>query len=233
MKEHPILFSAPMVLAILAGRKTMTRRVVTVPWAHGRKTLPWAPYYLDSDGMLTWCDEYGQYHEYARTIDGPYGVLGDRLWVKETFKHFGNVHDGTGPVRASVKYRADDTYRDCGEWPTFADAPERECWTQGRSPWQPSIFMPRWASRLTLEVAEIRVERLRAITEEDAAAEGIHTLPSDGYGWTHGMDGVRHNAPTHAFRALWDSINGKRPGCSWADNPWVWVVEFKPTAWWR
>lgn len=122
----------------------------------------------------------------------PYGRPGDRLWVRETWRA-----ETSGEVR-SVYYRADE------EWHEDAG-------------WKPSIHMPRWASRLTLDVTGVRVQRLQEISEEDARAEGVEPEGRDGHGpLTH----------TNAFRSLWVNINGARPGCSWEANPWVWVVSF-------
>lgn len=132
----------------------------------------------------------------------PYGVPGDRLWVRETFGHF-ELNDSFKPGDR-VFYRADG---ECLEL----------------QPWRPSIHMPRWASRITLEITAVRVERLHDISESDARAEGI-TPFNDGHGW-HTEDG-RHYAGTaaDAYLSLWASINGE---ASARANPWVWVIEFK------
>jgi len=142
----------------------------------------------------------------------PYGAPGDRLWVRETFAEF--------PAPGDFIYRADF------EEP-LAD----------RLKWEPSSRMPHRASRLTLAVTGVRVERLQEITEADARAEGISRVPfrpDDGFpicdGYMVGQDdGVSTLGPTArgVFEGLWESINGKRPRCSWGDNPWVWVVEFQ------
>lgn len=198
MKERPILFSAPMVRAILDGRKSQTRR------------------YLTSDTNFT-CEELTQ-------LKCRYGVPGDRLWVRETWcavlprKDGGLEYNGarlvTPPDGESVElwYRADGELGPISC--LFDDGPR----------WRPSLHMPRWASRLTLEVTSVRVERLQDISEEDAKAEGIGEAKPwvfDGGGPAMGP------TATHAFMRLWDSINGKRPGCAWQDNPWVWAVTFR------
>ena len=115
----------------------------------------------------------------------PYGKPGDRLWVRETWA---DVNTSEGPA---ICYRADGDVQII---------------------WRSSIYMPRWASRITLKILDIRVERLQDISEKDAIAEGIQ--PSD------------YAKPKAAFMRLWDSINAKKPGKSWKDNPWVWVIEF-------
>lgn len=177
MKERPIIFSGPMVRAILDGRKTQTRRAVKPqPLWVASPGVPFKTMDADPKG----------------TINCPYGQPGDRLWVRESIHVMQPRHDGdTG----SVLYRADGH----GDW---------------IGKWHPSIHMPRWASRITLEVVSVRVERLNGISEKDAKAEGyksqsIMENPDAGRLW---------------FRDLWQSINA--PG-SWAENPWVWVVEFK------
>jgi hypothetical protein len=179
-RERPILFSAPMVRAILEGRKTQTRRILTVPWHKGRRARPYEPYYVDNDGRLEFCDEYGDYHDYEATFLSPYGRPGDRLWVKESIRR----DEGFD----SSSYIADGA-------PTVADA-----W-----PWKnkalPSIHCPRGLSRITLEVTRVRVERLTSISKADARAEGV-TLPLDG-------DGMPCGSPVTQFAELWESINGK------------------------
>lgn len=232
MSERGILMSAPMVRAILAGRKTVTRRVVT-PQPAFNQSYSWhgRPIY-EGEGRQ-WCWKGEVFFDVDCTMSSlsdslvpfcPYGQAGDRLWVRETWKHFGNVHAGHEPVRACVKYRADDSSRECGSWPSFAEAPHRACWAKGKSPAQPSIHMPRWASRLLLPVVSVRVERLQAITEADAVAEGVeagHVAldPTSGLATERGC----YRA---GFAKLWDEINGARPGCSWRDDPWVWRLEF-------
>lgn len=189
MKERPIMFSSPMVRAILEGRKTQTRRVVRQPRRKdGAKLLPDL---LQKIGVGHAC---------------PYGVPGDRLWVRETLKRGWMPHLLTGePTGADrAEYAAD------GE-PVLLELDFDAAW-QWQRPTLPAIHMPRWASRLTLEVLSVRVERLQAISEEDALAEGLDDCPA--------CDSARDE-----FRAVWDSINADR--APWASNPWVWVVEFR------
>lgn len=218
-KERPILFSAPMVRAILVGQKSVTRRVVKRENAPspGREWAECLCREIDpADTPCVICD--------ARFGASPYGDAGDRLWVRETWATL----DSSLRRRnvAALVYRADtDGSR------VRADAP-----------WKPSIHMSRWASRLVLEVKSVSVERLHEITEDDARAEGLSCLSKDGgktykYGIPDrdglpGADDVGQHwhewkrDPLEAFRQLWDSINAAR-GYSWASNPWVWRIEFR------
>jgi hypothetical protein len=196
-KERGILFSAPMVRAILEGRKTQTRRVCPESWLRC----------LDPDDA----DERQQ----ALTMC-PYGQPGDRLWVRETW---GAVWPGEFPRplrECKIEYRA-DLPPGCTDRPGGWPAEERD---DAECPkWRPSLHMPRWASRILLEVTEVRVERLQDISEDDARAEGVTALaePATTRGAFRGhRDG---------FAALWEAINGKR--APWASNPWVWVVSFR------
>lgn len=198
MKERPILFSAPMVRAILDGRKTMTRRVVK---PHGAVDMV---RFISADNQPTgefgWCPYPSLITKHIRC---PYGQPGDRLWVRETWKTH-SIFDHLAP-------------RDVPPSKVFYAAGP-QAYSPSGSRWRSSIHMPRWASRITLEVTGVRVERLQDITEADAIAEGVDPAnePSE-LRWQHY---VPHAV---AFRRLWESINGAG---SWDDNPWVWVVEF-------
>ncbi len=193
MNEKPILFSAAMVLAILEGRKTQTRRVIMpqIEWDE-------AIYQRRKSGTI---DQF-TFSEFIQRCF--YGEVGDRLWVRETWKCEELEPYGEDGVRfrADGVFRGIENSREASQ--KWADA-NRE-----GGKWRPSIFMPRWASRITLEVVNVRVERVQEISEEDAMAEGV-TSPG---------------AKLH-FRKLWDEINDKR-GFGWDANPWVWVVEFTP-----
>ena len=193
MAERPILFSAPMVRAILAGTKTQTRRVVKPQPAergdNGGAFMEIIPSLLPSRGGLF---DVRYALDNPRAIRCPYGQPGDRLWVRETFGHF-ERNENFKPG-AEVFYRADGN---CLEL----------------EPWRPSIHMPRWASRITLEITGVRVERLQDISEADAYAEGIQHCDLWGDGTPRGF-----------YRVLWEQINGAG---SWDASPWVWVVEFK------
>lgn len=208
VRERPILFSGEMVRAVLDGHKSVTRRVVT--W----KTR--FPDFIGGRGeeqdpsKWGWFFDGPSHHGYmvlgrglnecqdhgSISIPCPYGEPGDRLWVRESFQY-------ADSGQQDVFYAADDERSSVG--------------------WRPSIYMPRWASRLTLEVTKVRVERIQEISEEDAVAEGV--FPQEN-------DPVPPMVPKarEQFQRLWDSINGDRSGCSWLDNPWVWAVSFGTVA---
>lgn len=190
MTERPILFSGAMVEAILAGRKTQTRRVVTLKNEHG---LPL---------------------HYSRIVDHscPYGKKGDRLWVRETFRCVSVGEYGI----ASVEYRADGKIVEIENTREAADL-WFDAYRDGEK-WRPSIFMPRWASRIVLEIVNIRVERVQDISRADAIAEGM-TEPQRPYSTALWQE--------EQYQELWNKINGPR-GYGWDVNPWVWVLEYKP-----
>ncbi len=192
MKERPIIFDAKSVKAILAGNKTQTRRVVKHPTINHVTRVH--SYKGNTEFDLIMGDESGT------VIACPYGYPGDRLWVRETWGFTASVStDGHEQWMREQNttyliYRATETKQ--------------------RARWRSSIHMPRWASRITLEVATVRVQRLQEISDEDCEAEiGGKAFPSD--------DSARF-----LFLKRWDDINAKR-GYPLAANPWVWVVEFK------
>lgn len=219
MKERPILFSAPMVRAILAGSKTQTRRVVKSTPPHGVLGASWC----DED-QWHWRTEAGHLRS-AENHFRQYCAPGDRLWVRETWRCASR-----GYGRDGIEYRADESFR--ANDGTREQAEEWAC-DDSRTPgeWRPSIFHRRWASRLTLDVVAVRVERLQAITEADAVAEGLenHGGGELADAWWPEHDGLAQAGatPREGFRVLWEAING--PG-SWAANPWVWVVSFRKLA---
>jgi hypothetical protein len=206
MTDRPILFSAEMVRAILDGRKTQTRRVMKPQptiLAKGYEDIEQIGTVKDCIGPLLFCPKPCKY-----------GKPGDLLWVRETW---GAVWPADDPVplrQCEIEYRADlppgCTDRP-GEWP--AD--------EGNGPevpkWRPSIHMPRWASRITLRITDIRVERLQDISEDDARAEGCDPV-------VHPDGAVDCGTRKTTFAKLWNKING--PG-AWEANPWVWVVSFE------
>jgi hypothetical protein len=222
MKERPILFSGPMVRAILDGRKSQTRRVVkpqpppecSIHYPLGNES--WLPACERTALRHTWEAWGGALYESRpkhylcgiRTVACPYGAPGDRLWVRETWASFGDSASITPPVphQCQIRYHADNV---C-EW---RDVPQgsRGLYPDASFRLRPSIYMPRWASRITLEITGVRVERLNAITAGDAEQEGVD---------------ARECCRVEAFERLWDSINAKR-GYGWAVNPWVWVIKFK------
>lgn len=243
-KYKPIIFSAPMVMAILEGRKTQTRRIVKVqPPGEGyvlaqcvSTTGP-----RRNEGRYRWVKRNG--HELidcSQTYcSKPYAV-GDRLWVRESWrigawdenngKFAIDYCDGPRKEWIDVPESTEDYlgegvfehyWMQCSDELSkkgiLPDSDGQYHWEHGKSPlrWRPSIHMPRWASRITLEVTGVRVERLQDISGPDCWAEGIECA-----GW----DSEKYGSVTHCYRDLWESING--PG-SWEKNPWVWVVEFK------
>lgn len=227
MRERPILFSGPMVRAILEGRKTQTRRVVRPPPG---PPGPSHAFRHPSEGWWTFGDNSG------RTWRCPYGVPGDRLWVRETWRPTIAHSHGMNSCDCddlAVRYHADGAER---FWPgEHKDIPTEWCLPEAaRRGFVPSIHMPRWASRLTLEVTGVRVERLQDISEEDARAEGITSVPfrpDDGFPVCEGFMVGKDDGKTplfakarDAFFSLWTSINGEE---SLNANPWVWAVEFR------
>ncbi len=218
--ERPILFSGPMVKAILEGRKTMTRRVIK-PQPQGDY---WEPKQL-SDGRFVFSANLNPPSSFPeKAFNRPYGQPGDKLWVREAY-HLWAVH----AKDAEVIYAASDgghCYIQLTEEAKLNALHIKHLDNyRGFVGYHPSIHMPRWASRITLEVVSVRVERVQDITEEDARAEGIY---GEGHQWATLVknDAKYKSTARLAFSYLWNSINAKR-GYSWESNPWVWVVEFK------
>lgn len=207
MKERPILFSASMVRAILDGRKSQTRRIVKPQPEHGLQMCHYSPTgwarNRDAEGHACTCDP-------ARA---PYGVPGDRLWVKET-------HAIVPRTAYAMSEGVQQALRPDDNHDAAVYAADWERSKPGR--WRPSIHMPRWASRITLEITDVRVERLNDISEADALAEGAEVC-ANGV-WFDRSPTFAGSDARGAYYCLWQHING--PG-SWAANPWVWVVEFK------
>lgn len=220
MKERPILFSAPMVNSILNGTKTQTRRIA--------KGVGIAP---GIGQVLKGSDDIKEWPEFC-----PYGKPGDRLWLRETWQ---------GPILDDDEY---EEYRRNGkesylkpQYCVYRATDQLNAIDEDGNElnWRPSIHMPRWASRISLEITGIRVERLQDISEEDAIDEGLKAITKDGklikygipdrdgypgaddFGWNWGD---WDKSPVLAYKRLWQSINGKG---SWDLNPFVWVIEFK------
>jgi hypothetical protein len=225
MGDRPILFSAKMVRAILDGRKTQTRRVAPIRelniLQHPGNMITWSVSFLKAVKGVLSSHSGGKFSDLqARSIIAsqfnPYGKPGDLLWVRETWGAVSPTDEPVPLTQCEIEYRADlppgCTDRP-GEWP--AD--------EGNGPevpkWRPSIHMPRWASRITLRITNIRVERLQDISETDARAEGC-PYPAE---WAGRFVDRDETAKTW-FKSLWNHING--PG-AWDDNPWVWVVAFE------
>ncbi|MBD9585768.1 hypothetical protein IB254_01750 [Pseudomonas sp. PDM03] len=213
IKERPILFSAPMVRAILEGRKTVTRRAVNPqPVLTEGSGFSWKGHLFGSGSDSRETSRNFSHH------CCPYGKPGDRLWVRETWTRAGNGDPGY------LTYRA--TYPDCLP-PDLENIPPAS-----ELRWKPSIHMFRRDSRILLEITDVRVERLQDISEKQALAEGIVGVafrPDDGWpictGYMVGPDDGKTGLQTtaaKAFAGLWDSVGG-----DWNANPWVWVVEFK------
>lgn len=235
MTERPILFSAPMVRALLAGTKAQTRRLVKLP--HQNPLGKWEPVQCGGPnggrtrgGKIRPLQQAIGHSRTGEILLCPHGQPGDRLWVRETWA--GPLVDGEVAERygfdwgdyrkpAFCRYAADG-----GPRPEFMDADGhlQQRWTSG-------IHMFRWASRILLEVTDVRVERLQDISKADAIAAGIerstsmgklgafqwcdYRLPQDAAEW--------FNSPIHSYETLWDLINGAG---AWAANPWVWAVSF-------
>ena len=182
MTERPIIFSAEMVLAILAGRKTQTRRKMKP--AKVKRPKRWLIDDAAVNGLVC-----------------PYGAPGDTLWVRETWARHAS----------GVDYAAD-----------FAAVSRPQA-----GPWRPSIHMPRWASRITLRITDVRVERLQDISEDDAVAEGValeRYVPVSDSAGKHGSGEAEPTDPVAEYRDLWNHINGPD---AWEANPWVWVISFE------
>ncbi|MBV5945360.1 hypothetical protein DZ900_012150 [Pseudomonas aeruginosa] len=221
MKERPILFTGPMVRAILEGRKTVTRRVMKPqPDFLGSMVDPNTPFKTLDAGL------------HARIIC-PYGEPGDRLWVRETW-HVGKPHDKTAPADILAPLLAEGrgitVLYTAGGWQSVGPAGREEPIYPDDQPlpdWagkgRPSIHMPRWACRILLEITAVRVERLQDISEVQARAEGITDGGCSNCG-NHEPCGCECPAPSavDSFVHLWRSTGG-----NWESNPWVWVVEFK------
>lgn len=209
MTIRPILFSAPMVNALLAGKKTQTRRILKrQPDARCTEA------FQGSDGVWRFSRPTARspISHAADDMRLRYAP-GDLLWVRETWRRDGadsigqataDFEDAMGPQLGPTFYKADH----------HPLAPLK---------WWPGIHMPRWASRLTLEVTQVRVERLQEISEEDVIAEGCPGCLGPNPDFPDEWD----PHPVEEFRDLWESINGKRAGATWADNPWIVALTFK------
>ena len=212
-KERPILFSGPMVRAILESRKSQTRRVAKLN-AAGRVALRGKNWHCGDPEARLAC---------------PYGQPGDRLWVRETFC---TCYDGQEAYE--VIYAADNTRRGFSTASNATDDQldwlERSMTTHGERG-RPAIHMPRWACRLVLEVTASRVERLQDISEDDARAEGCEQKRYLVNPFKTGALRARFSGEVSTFKEsyalLWDSLNAKRS--PWASNPWVWAITFRRT----
>jgi len=217
MREIGIQFSAPMVRAILDGSKTVTRRTVKGPTPRQFGEIP-ADHRPELARVLkmswAWVDHRG--HATGKTFRCPYGQPGDRLWVREAWRTT-SVWDGDAPKNivpgvSPISYEADG-----------ADA-------RLTGKFRPGMFMPRWASRIDLEVTDVKCERLQAITTAEAVAEGIDRDTrqlSDG-DWRDYLDtGHAWADPVRSYRSLWELLNGEDGPDSWRANPWVFAISFR------
>ncbi|SWO44298.1 ASCH domain-containing protein [Klebsiella pneumoniae] len=223
MKERGMIFNGEMVRAILDGRKTQTRRPVKFP-VHDKNL-----------GCELAGNELAGELSAGNYLNSAFGKPGDRIWVREAYRFPASLDDvsptGVGEMAVATGYRkpwAPTFYEFTGTfsdgWKGFETPPK----VSDAGKLRPSIHMPRWASRILLEITDMRVERLNAISEEDAEAEGIDMEAlydsQDCYDCIadHNMTG--RPTVTGAFKYLWESIYGEE---GWKSNPWVWVIEFK------
>ena len=205
-KARPIIFSGDMIRALIDGRKTQTRRVI--------KGVP----NNRIQGVDHWCNEKWRVFANGPVIlKCPYGQAGDLIWDRETWSGDYAYADQKPTDRVSVMTPDGPYYHD-SVWYWADGEPEFEDWERPR----PSIHMPRWASRLTLRITDVRVERVQDMSEGDAVEEGARRgFPTDDYSLYLSEAGTYYGG----FSGLWDSINAKR-GHDWDSNPWVWVIEF-------
>lgn len=219
----PIIFQDESVRAILDGAKTQARRIIQK--AHDKHSGEWAGAVLPTreSGWIAWWPGTQQYKRFVC----PLGASGDRLWVRETFVLESNVEDEKPPFNDGRPIQQTGDERDGFGWlqahyRATDPAPELSC-DRHDGPcchWKSPILMPRWASRLALEITEVRVQRLQEITEQDARAEGFEPRPA-GYG-DRGHVIITYRT---GFVRSWDRINSKKH--PWESNPWIWVLTFK------
>lgn len=215
MAERPILFNAVMVRAILAGRKTQTRRAIRPqPYIDGSGNFCWNGIIFGQDiAGVPLARALASQNPSSRTgrVLCPFGKIGDRLWVRETWMDL----TGTGIGHL-------DTAGKPMRYAYGAESPSGSASDEARKDfglkWRPSIHMPREACRLVLEITDVRVERLQTISDADAIAEGL--MQAEGGSWLPGPC----DHPAWAFHLLWNQVYGES---SWDSNPWVWVIEFK------
>ena len=229
-KSYPRLFNGAMMCALLAGRKSQTRQPVVGNW------LPIVEEVMRANGHWT-------FSTLGYDLTTPFGGPGDEIWIRETF-----LSCRAGAVACRIADATYVCYRDGAQkrkgseivrpW-TGTDSPK---WEKGYHKFSPNIHMPQWASRITLPVLRVWVERIQDISREDAIAEGLAQITKDdGYTWKHGIpdsDGLPGTDdygwpwsewtvnPKDAFRTLWDSIYADK-GLGWKDNPWVFAAEFQ------
>ncbi|CEL83600.1 hypothetical protein BN1222_04898 [Klebsiella quasipneumoniae] len=219
MKERGMIFNGEMVRAILDGRKTQTRRPVKFP-VHDKNL-----------GCELSGNELAGELSAGNYLNSAFGKPGDRIWVREAYRFPASLDDvsptGVGEMAVATGYRkpwAPTFYEFTGTfsdgWKGFETPPK----VSDAGKLRPSIHMPRWASRILLEITNVRVERLNSIHDVDAMREGIQNLTTCSHS-DFGIPGVVNaQHPVRAFQLLWESIYGEE---GWKSNPWVWVIEFK------
>jgi hypothetical protein len=231
MRERPIIFTAESVRAILDGTKTQTRRVMREPWkvqlphpVHGDG--PFRDTRANAGIYIAHHNRYGAVSVEASNgrLLGvkpaefewvcPYGQVGDHLWVRETWVEWGG----------ELVYLEKSLDKHGNE-----DADSKRCRLDYGVTWKSPMFMPRWASRITLEIVNIKVQRVQDISDDDAMAEGVYEwykqvqLPHEGWSYWSPVHG---SGAAQKFGELWDSINARR-GYPWDSNCWVWAIEFR------
>lgn len=221
-RERPILFSAPMVRAILAGTKTVTRRIAVFDLCEPGLNLAFsgleAGLYHSANRNSGWVlrsrDGGGRWNDRTTPTLCPYGSRGDCLWVKESIRLVSTRQpDEPEHIADVAEYEADKEITSLDRWP----------WMRSRLS---GMFMPRGLSRITLKVVDVRVERLYDITEEDAKREGVEPYEFSRRVYPSKLAAeVTTLSYREGFHSLWDAINGKR--APWSSNPWVWRVGFK------
>jgi hypothetical protein len=233
MKERGMIFNGEMVRAILDGRKTQTRR--PIKWKQTRFTEIGE---REDGSKWPWSEDAEHACDFWHPC--PFGAVGDRIWVRETWQAIHDYCDENGHVDERRYARSIPRHRGNYWHPVYEEACGNESREDREFPWRPSIHMPRWASRILLEITDVRVERLNTISEEDAQREGVHTevwdqtvvarnyVASDEF-FQFWSDDMPHYVEMNqlyrsSFRSLWDSIYGEE---SWKANGWVWVIEFR------
>ncbi|HHL4120193.1 TPA: hypothetical protein ACQ7VI_000339 [Klebsiella pneumoniae] len=246
MKERGMIFNGEMVRAILDGRKTQTRRIMKPQ----PEPCPRGGHWWPSNVFKTMLHVEEEMQNGKGGWGGlvgdacPFGDVGDRIWVREAYRFPASLDDvsptGVGEMAVATGYRkpwAPTFYEFTGTfsdgWKGFETPPK----VSDAGKLRPSIHMPRWASRILLEITDVRVERLNAISPEDAESEGLERTNFTGFGDEPGLPSYPEpdvyfdplkkqwkEYPPEAFAGLWESIYGEG---SWQANPWVWVIEFK------
>lgn len=221
VKERGIIFTAWSIPKIMDGTKTVTRRTYGLEFVNQD---PDAFAFIEMQGNMAifhqmrpsnllkefprtyYSKVYREENHIVTPIKCPYGAVGDRLYIKEAWQYVGGIQAGSAIQVPVIKYKADGYVQSCEDGKST-----KTVIIDAAGKWRSSMFMPRWASRIGLEITEVRAERLQGISVKDARAEGTD---------------INYRAPLMEFRRLWDSLNFRR-GYGWDFNPWVWVIDFK------